>query len=69
MTKHLDALSMLIDLWDTLCPDADRGHVTKVIKEAQADGMSRQDQCRFIVGMLYDGLAYGNWPSVLGRKS
>ena len=59
----------LIDLrnaWNMLCPEDDKGFVSKLLVEMVEDGTTnRREQCRVIVGRLYDGLAYGNWPSAL----
>jgi hypothetical protein len=52
--------------WNDLCPKEDRGHVFRLRAELIEDGVvDTVHQCRSIVGALYDGLAYGNWPSAV----
>lgn len=61
---YMAAISSISDAWDEVCPDNDQGYVMVLVKDYKADGMGDKDVCRVVVSSLYDGLAYGNWPSV-----
>ena len=64
--KVEQALELLQQTWDLLCPDCDiyaaDDLIADVIKEGTTDV---KEHCRIVVGRLYDGLAYGNWPSAV----
>lgn len=38
-------------------------NVDKMLKEYKTDKVKPEDQLKSLVGALYDGLAYGNWPN------
>lgn len=58
------AIIDLTNAWNSLCPEQDRGFVTKLLREMIANGTKdKVGQCRVIVGRLYDGLILGDWPS------
>lgn len=58
------ALVDLANVWNELCPEKDKGFVPKLLAEMKADGThDKRELARCAVGRLYDGLAYGNWPS------
>lgn len=58
------ALSDLGSVWNMLAPAADQDFTWRLVDEMKADGTTdKRQQCRAIVGRIYDGLAYGNWPS------
>ena len=62
------AINDLNNAWNELAPKADQGHVFRLVAELKADGVhNTTHQCRSITGSLYDGLAYGNWPSVVAK--
>lgn len=68
-TKEDRALVDLNNAWNELCPPADQGLVWRLVAEMRADGTTDQrEQCRAAVGKLYDGLAHGNWPSVIKQR-
>lgn len=65
-TKEQRALVDLNNAWNELCPSADQGFVWRLVSEMRADGQNdEREQCRVACGRLYDGLVYGNWPSVI----
>ena len=54
------------EAFDELCPKVDQGFVWRMVSECKADGIHDQTwQCRHVVARLYDGLAFGNWPSAV----
>ena len=68
-TKIVAAQIHVINAWNEVCPEADKNAMNELISEAQKDGMSDQDILKRQVSMFYDGLAYGNWPSVCKQFS
>jgi len=64
-TKEEVALVKLISAWKLLCPKKYRDKFDELITEMVKGGTTdMREQCRVIVGRLWDGLTYGNWPSV-----
>jgi hypothetical protein len=58
------ALLDLFNAWNELCPTVDKGKAIDLVKDMIDDGThDKRAHCRAVVGRLYDGLAYGNWPS------
>jgi hypothetical protein len=63
-TKEDRALLDINNAWNELCPAVDKGFVWRLVAEMRADGTTNiLQQIRVAVSRLYDGLAYGNWPS------
>ena len=60
------ALVDINNAWNELAPKADHGHIWRLVSEARADGITDPVKlCKIATGSLYDGLAYGNWPSAV----
>jgi hypothetical protein len=60
------ALVDLNNAWNELAPKADQGFVWRLVAEMKADGQhDKREQARAITSRLYDGLAFGNWPSAV----
>lgn len=67
-TAEQRALLDIANAWNELCPDADKSAVSRLVAEMKADGQhDTREHCRVAVGKLWDGLAYGNWPSVVSN--
>jgi hypothetical protein len=66
--KTKDALAHLALAWDLLAPKADEGCAWRMVAESKADGtQDPKDHCRIVTSGIYDGLAYGNWPSAVAK--
>lgn len=60
------AIVDLVNAWNSLAPTADEGFPYRLISEMVADGSTNKlEHARAITSSLYDGLAYGNWPSTV----
>jgi hypothetical protein len=63
------AVTQLVTVLLSHAPDAPAaGQAEQIIRRAEADGLEGTDLELILAGMLYSGLAYGNWPwSQFGR--
>lgn len=62
------AISCLVNAYTYLCPEADRENPALLLREMNKDGTyNPHDYCRVLVSGIYDGLAYGNWPSEINK--
>lgn len=65
-SKERKALTDINNAWNELAPIADQGFVWRLVADMIADGTTdEREMCKAATGRLWDGLAYGNWPSVL----
>jgi hypothetical protein len=56
----------LINAYSELCPTQyDKDHIRKMVADMRKEREPQLAVCRAITASLYDGLAYGNWPSAL----
>lgn len=60
-SKEDRALVDINNAWNEICPTADQGFVWRLYSEMA--GETKHEIIKAAVGRLYDGLAYGNWPS------
>jgi hypothetical protein len=68
-SKEEQALVGINNVWNSLCPQSDSGFVWQLVSELKADGeYDTRTHCRAAVGKLWNGLAYGNWPSVSATR-
>lgn len=57
--KSYQVLSMA----QSLCPTGkEQAAFARRYNELRAEGLEETDIIKTLVGMLYDGLVYGNWP-------
>lgn len=64
MRKQTNEDRALVDLanaWNGLCPEADKSFPAKLLRDMRTE--SKLNKAKALCGRLYDGLAYGNWPS------
>jgi hypothetical protein len=62
-TSEDRALLDLNNAFNELCPKENQGAVWVLIANMKADGThDKRKQAQSACSMLYDGLAYGNWP-------
>lgn len=64
-TPYDIAIISLINAWNSVCPEEDKGHLDLVLKEI--DDCGGDYILTTLTGRLYDGLAYGNWPSAVKK--
>lgn len=63
-----EAKQLLLHAINLLCPDQyDQRAAVNMVHEAEQ--ANEPDVNRRLAGFLYDGLAYGNWPSALARRA
>lgn len=68
-TKERRAQIDLLNAYIELCPtQADRDHIRELSAVMHLEKESDLAICKAICGRLYDGLAYGNWPSELRKR-
>lgn len=60
MDRHIQNLLALVQEYAPTGPAYQT--VLNDFKKAQKDGASEQEQIAILIGLVYDGLTYGNWP-------
>jgi len=62
MNNFEDAKRYLLNLYQEVCPTGKEfNKFTKRIQELELSGESEKNIIKVGTGILYDGLAYGNW--------
>lgn len=55
------AKANFLRLYDQVCPPINREKIRKELDDLERESKDAMANLKYMVGRLYDGLAYGNW--------